>query len=178
MKTKALLATPKIKDPYFHKSMILIIRKEKNYQYGLILNKTMDEKVREIWDVVNPNANIYKNKNLRNGGPIYGSISVIHKIKKYSEEEIFNKTYMSIHPENIERILENKTKPYEMYVGYCSWSDEQLAAEMIMGSWWETEPDDFMIFDDNSDYWKLKKEEQNKKILDKLKLKMQNHICN
>lgn len=175
---KVLLATPKLRDPYFHKSIILMIRESKDSYFGLILNKTMEEKVTDIWEEVNPNIKLFKNNNLKNGGPLYGAVTVIHKIKKYSEDEIFPKTYLSIHPENIEKIIQNKTKPYEMYVGYCAWSSAQLSMEIVKGNWWGTEPDDHMVFGDNSDYWNLKKEEQNKLFLDKLNIKMQNHLIN
>lgn len=178
MKIKTIVATPKIRDPYFHKSIILMIKENKDSYIGLLLNKSMEEKVKEIWDEINPDAKIYKNNNLRNGGPVYGAISVLHKIKKYSEDEIFSGTYLSIHPENIEKIIQNKSKPYEMYVGCCTWYPNQLMAEIITGSWWSTEPDDIMIFGDNYDYWKLKKEEFNKEFLKKLDIKIQNHILN
>ena len=178
MKIKALIATPKIKDPYFHKSMILLISENKHSYIGLTLNRIMEEKVTDIWSVVNPKIDLYKNNKLRNGGPLYGSIMVLHKIKKYSEEEVFPKTYLSIHPDNIEKIINNKNKPYEMYVGYCSWSHAQLVSEVVCGNWWSTEPDDTMIFGENIDIWKLKKEEQNKLYLDKLNIRIQNHILN
>jgi putative AlgH/UPF0301 family transcriptional regulator len=175
---KALLATPKIKDSYFHKSIVLITGNESGYYHGLILNKKMNEKIMDIWEEVNPNLKLKNNKNLKIGGPLYGAVAVIHKIKKYSEQELFNKTYISIHPENIEKIIQNKTKPFEMYVGYCGWTSAQLATELALGSWWPIEPDDLMIFEENYDYWNLKKEEQNKLYLDKLKIKIQNHILN
>jgi putative AlgH/UPF0301 family transcriptional regulator len=175
---KALLATPKIKDSYFHKSIVLITGNESGYYHGIILNKKMNEKIMDIWEEVNPNLKLKNNKNLKNGGPLYGAVAVIHKIKKYSEQELFNKTYISIHPENIEKIIQNKTKPFEMYVGYCGWTSAQLATELASGSWWAIEPDDLMIFEENYDYWKLKKEEQNKSYLDKLKINMQNHVLN
>jgi len=178
MKTRAIIATPKIKDPYFSKSIILLTRHSEDFFYGLILNRNMEERVSDIWEAVNPDAPIYKNNILRSGGPLYGAICVIHKIKKYSEQEIFDKTYLSIKPSNIEKIIANKTKPYEMYIGYCGWSPKQLAVELVKGSWWETDPDDHMIFGDNSDHWVLKKEEQNKKMLDKLNIKIQNHLLN
>jgi putative AlgH/UPF0301 family transcriptional regulator len=177
-KIKALLATPKIKDPYFHKTIILMTGEQSGYYHGLILNKTMNERIMDIWEDVNPNLILKNNKNLRNGGPLYGAIAVVHKIKKYSEQELFSKNYISIHPENIEKIIQNKTKPFEMYVGYCGWSSAQLATELAVGSWWPIEPDETMIFGDNYDYWKLKKEEQNKFYLDKLGIKIQNHILN
>lgn len=178
MKIKVLLSTPKLKDPYFHKSIILMTSESKDSYFGLILNKIMEEKVTDIWEEVNPNLKLFKNNKLRNGGPLYGAVTVIHKIKKYSEEEIFPNTYLSVHPDNIEKIIQNKTKPYEMYVGYCSWTSAQLATEIVKGNWWKTEPDDQMIFGDNLDYWNLKKEEQNKIILDKLNIKIQNHLMN
>jgi putative AlgH/UPF0301 family transcriptional regulator len=178
MKIKALIATPKIKDSYFHKSTILMIKENKDSYIGLILNKIMEEKASEIWECINPDACIHKNNQLRNGGPLYGAVTVIHKIKKYAEDELFPKTYLSIHPKNIEKIIQNKTKPYEMYVGYCAWSPTQLSTEMVGGDWWMTEPDDTMIFGDNYDNWTLKKEEQNKIFLDKLSIKIQNHLLN
>lgn len=175
---KVLIATPKIKDSLFHKSLILLNKINKDYFFGLILNSTMQERASDIWEAINPSASIAHNNKLRMGGPLYGAICVIHKIKKYSEEELFPKTYLSIKPSNIEKILSNKTKPYEMYVGYCAWSPGQLASEIMSGYWWETDADDLMIFGDNSDHWVLKKEEQNKKMLDKLGIKIQNHLLN
>ena len=132
----------------------------------------------DILEEVNPNLILKNNKNIKNGGPLYGAVAVIHKIKKYSEQELFDKTYISIHPENIEKIIQNKTKPFEMYVGYCGWTSDQLSRELAIGSWWPIEPDDYAIFDDNYDYWNLKKEEQNKYYLNKLGIKIQNHILN
>jgi putative AlgH/UPF0301 family transcriptional regulator len=175
---KVLLSTPKIKDSYFHKLMILLNKVDKNYFYGLILNRTMDERVSELWESINPDASIHRDNKLRIGGPLYGKVCVIHKIQKYSEEELFPKTYLSVKPYNIEKIIANKTKPYEMYIGYCCWTPTQLATEVMNGDWWETDAEDLMIFGDNFDYWTLKKEEQNKKMLDKLNIKIQNHYLN
>jgi putative AlgH/UPF0301 family transcriptional regulator len=64
-----------------------------------------------------------------------------------------------------------------MYVGYCAWSPKDFELEFQNGLWWEIEPDEHMIFD-NKDYWKFKKEEQNKKYLDVLNIKMQMHNLN
>jgi len=179
LSVKVLLATPKIKDLYFRKTIILITGETTNSYLGLILNKTMQEKVSDIWDEIwIKKGKIHKNNNLRNGGPIYGPIAVLHKIKKYSEYDIFPKTFLSFKPSNIEKIIQNKTKPYEMYVGHCEWTRSQLAMEITKGNWWQIEPDDHMIFGDNLDHWNLKKEEQNKKILDRLKIKIQNHFLN
>lgn len=175
---KALIATPKIKDLFFFKSIILLTQMNKNSIYGLILNNVMDERVTDIWEVVNPEAKIHKNNKLRIGGPLYGAVCVIHKIKKYSEQELFPKTFLSIKPSNIEKILSSKTKPYEMYVGYCSWTPSQLAKEIMEGNWWESEVSDDMIFGDNFNYWDTNKQYQNKLLLEKLEIKNQNYLFN
>lgn len=178
LKIKALLATPKIKDPFFFKSIVLMTGYESEFFHGLILNNRMNEKVTDIWEEIDPNIKLKNNNNLRNGGPLYGAIAVLHKIKKYAEEEILPKIFISTNIKNIEKIIQNKTKPYEMYLGYCAWSKDQLDREIRLGSWWVTSPDESMIFGDNYDYWKIKKEEQNKIFLDKLGIKIQNHILN
>ena len=62
---KALLATPKKKDPYFHKSIILITGNDSGYHHGLILNKKMNERIMDIWEEVNPNLILKNNKNIK-----------------------------------------------------------------------------------------------------------------
>lgn len=175
MKTKAIMAKPTLKDPLFSKSIILVIDDIKEKKMGLILNKEMEESASDIWDAVNPKLKI-KNKTLKNGGDVYGSICVIHKLKEYADKNLFKDCYITISTKKIEKIIA-ATYEYEMYVGYCAWSPKDFELEFQNGLWWEIEPDEHMIFN-NKDYWKLKKEEQNKKYLDVLNIKMQMYNLN
>lgn len=172
---KALMAKPILKDPLFNKSFVLIIDDLKNKKMGLILNKEMEEKTSEVWDSVNPGL-VIKNKNLKHGGSVYGAVSVIHKIEKFSDKKLFSDVFITINPKKIEKII-TTTYEYEMYVGYCSWSKDQFEKEMKNGLWWEVIPDSIMVFN-NIDYWELKKQEKNKEYLSSLNLKIQNHMLN
>ena len=176
MKITALMAKPQLKNFLFIKSLVLVIDGIKNKKIGLILNKKIEEKASDLWQSINPNLVLKYNKNIRHGGPVYGSIILIHKIKDFADKKILENTYLTINTKNIENIIK-KTNEYEMYVGYCTWASNQLELEIKNGFWWEIKVDEHMIFN-NEGYWDLKKEEKNKEYLDSLGLKIQNHMLN
>lgn len=174
-----LVSTPLVKDGTFFKSTILILKKSGAGHLGVITNKRMNEKVTDIWEEVNPNIVVPKNNNLRAGGPVYGKVFLVHKSKKYAEQEVFANTYQSCHPDNIEKIISSKRTRFEMYVGFCLWEEGQLEYELENSIWWERKANDSFVFGDNEDNWTKEKVRQDVEYLKKLNLSSkQNYLMN
>ena len=177
---EVLLSTKKIKDSVFKKSIVLIIKQIDNMFVGIILNKFLGETVGGMWKNIDPNFKYKKNKFIKFGGPLYDSkysIVVIHKIKKYGEFEIFPKIFVSFKIENIDKIIKNKKFPFEMYIGYSYWKEDQLYEEIKNGYWRIIDQKDEFIFNEN-DIWKELNDKQNYIINEKLKIKAQNYKIN
>ena len=177
--SKILVSTPIVKDSIFYKSTILILKNEDIGNVGVITNKRMNQKIKDVWEEVNPNLIVPKNNNLRIGGPVYGKVFLVHKSKKYSEEEVFPNTYQSCHPENIEKIISNKRTRFEMYIGFCTWQEEQLEYELERSVWWDIKPHDKFVFGDNYEEWDKEKIRQDVEYLKKMDLSpRQNYLMN
>jgi putative transcriptional regulator len=179
MKYKALLSTPKIKDSFFHKTVILIVKEYNSSHMGLVLNKNIDESIKNFWSVAGYSTEISSRNNVKLGGPLFGSLMLLHKCRKYSDYQILENTYLSVHVSSIENALrESRDKPYEMFVGYCAWAEMQLENEIKKGSWWSIEPNEYMIFGNDENMWEVYKYKQDVLYLEKLKLSKQNWIFN
>lgn len=177
--SKILVSTPLVKDSTFHKSTILILNNKNSGNLGVITNKFMNQKVTDIWEEVNSNLIIPNNNNLRMGGPVYGKVFLVHKSKKYSEEQVFTNTYQSCNPENIEKIISSKKIRFEMYVGFCVWEEGQLEYELEQSIWWESKPNDKFIFGKDNDHWQKEKVKQDALYLKKMNLNpRQNYLMN
>jgi putative transcriptional regulator len=173
MDIKALLSTPKIKDEFFYKSIILIIKEYENSHMGLILNKPIDETIKKFWETD------YSDQKIKVGGPVPASVMLLHKSKKYSDYEIIpSKVYLSVHVNNVEKVLKTTKSKYEMYVGYCAWMQGQLIEEIYNGSWWSIKPNENMIFDNEENLWDIYKYKQDLAYLEKLNIKNQNYKSN
>lgn len=127
-----LLADPQMDDPYFFKSVILIVYCDDNEVIGIILNKPSKEYLKQI-----PNSK--ENLNVYIGGPVdQKSLLFIHKLKTLipSSTKIKNGYYfggdyniLSTHitKQNINRIF--------IYLGYTGWTKTQLISEIKENSW-------------------------------------------
>ena len=173
MNIKSLLSTPKIKDEFFYKSIILIIKEYENSHMGLILNKYIDETIKNFWETD------YADQKIKVGGPVPASVMLLHKSKKYSDYEIIpNKAYLSVNITNVEKVLKTTKSKYEMYVGYCTWMQGQLIEEISKGLWWSIKPNENMIFDNEENLWDIYKYKQDLAYLEKLDIKNQNYKLN
>lgn len=175
MKNKVILATPKIKDEVFRKSLILIVKEYSNSHMGLILNRPMNETIKDFWKTSGYSTEISGKNNVKLGGPLFGSLMLLHKCKKYSDYEVMTDVYLSVHVSNVEKALNNsRDKPYEMFIGYCAWIQMQLENEIQRGSWWVLDPTEYMIFGNDENVWDVYKYKQDMIYLEKLNIQNQN----
>ena len=179
LKNKVLLATPKVKDEFFNKSLILIIKEYDNAHMGLILNKPMNETINNFWKTAGYSTEILSKNNIKLGGPLFGSLMLLHKSKKHSDYEIMNNVYLSVNVSSVENaLIDSRDKPYEMFVGYSAWIQKQLDYEIQRGSWWVLEPNEYMIFGNDESIWDVYKHKQNMLYLEKLKIENKNWKLN
>ena len=171
MNIKSLLATPKIKDETFYKSLILIIKEHECSHMGLILNRPTSEPIKKLWDTE-------IDVNMKFGGPVSDSLMLLHKSKKYADYEVIPNVYLSIYIGSIEKVLKTSKDKYEMYFGYCAWIKNQLLDEIGKGVWWPITPTENMIFDNEENLWDIHKYKQDIMYLEKLNIKNQNYKFN
>ena len=160
IKDHFLIATEKMKDNRFSKTVIVMLENDKNGAWGLVINKPLG--TMPIALLVDPSLNTSKEREklfkisvpVFWGGPVnLKEIFILHSPEYQSES---TKSYGNVAVTQDYNILldiaENKgPKESLVILGYSGWGSEQLEGEMEKGHWFLSEVDLNIIFDQMPD---------------------------
>ena len=168
-----IVATRKLRDSIFLKTVVLIIKVQNGLKIGLVLNRTLDKVVKL--------KKIETKTNLKFGGPISGPIVAVHHQEKLAENEILPDLYYSCEYKNIDQIVVPKNCLYQLYSGYSCWMDGQLENEISNGYWTvlDTSPSK-IIYEEDEFIWTYCRHLCGLNYLEKIGIKQnrQNHLIN
>jgi putative transcriptional regulator len=134
LKGKVLLASPKLLDPNFARSVVLIVQHDENGAMGLIVNRALQTTVREAWTQVS--AVPYPNDDpLFQGGPCEGPLLVLHREPSRAQVEVIDGIYLSSDADSVKGLVDDVAEPIKFFVGYAGWSPNQLESELAEGAW-------------------------------------------
>ena len=149
-----LVANPVLQDPYFKKSVILLINYNKNGATGLIINKPSNY----LLSTALPNFREFKKSKdvLYIGGPLKKNIPFfLIKTKEVPKKstKIIDNLYCSHHIRVLSDLGLKKKSINEIrtYSGYAGWISGQLELEILRGSWKVVNADVEMIFEKSSE---------------------------
>ena len=158
-----LVATKKMRDPRFKKSVIVMIENDKYGAWGLAINKPIGSILLERLINTSDHPNV-KKKDLFNvkipifwGGPVdTHKIFILHS-KEYKSETTINYNNISISSDykTLIKIADNKgPKKKLVIIGISSWGEGQLEGEMEKDHWILSEINTDSIFGkDNLKKW-------------------------
>ena len=145
-----LVAQRGLRDPYFGRTVILLLYHSEIGSQGLIINRQVNLKLSEAVDGIDK---VEASKhNVFFGGPL-GTHRLFMLIRDGDatdqSHQIASNIYFSANHHVLEHLLERKTPNSELrlFLGYSSWSPGQLAGELMRGSWHLTEGDSKAVFD-------------------------------
>ena len=152
---KFLIASPGLLDPYFRKSVILVVDHDREQgTFGLVLNRPGPVSLGLFcagmgFDVVGDSEPpVYV------GGPVQPGVGwLLHESMGDIKEsrEIINGVYLSNSRETLERIAGDVAIQHRVFVGYAGWAPHQLAEEMRSGSWFTVDADTNLVFEKTGD---------------------------
>lgn len=155
---KLLLATPKMADFRFERSVILICSHSSNGAMGIIVNKpTLDWKFEDILKQLKINAKLPRpSQDVFFGGPVeYGRGFIVHS-DDYEVPEVtvhIKENYRLTANADILCDMANGKGPKSslLALGYAGWAPGQLEDELLSDSWLICDPDSNLIFSENSE---------------------------
>jgi putative transcriptional regulator len=154
LKGQLLLASSRLIDPNFARSVILMVQHDENGALGLILNRPLQTTVKEVCDeaLELPCA---VEANLFQGGPCEGPLMVVHRQESSGQIQVLDDVFFTTDRAQIESLLLNGEASLKFFVGYAGWSPGQLESEIETGSWVTTAGDADQIFnaDGAQDQW-------------------------
>jgi putative transcriptional regulator len=122
-----LVAKPGLVDPNFRQTVVLVTQAADASTVGVILNRPTTRKHEQTGEVI------------YTGGPVMREVLVAlfraERAPEGSAFHVLNGVYLSMHPQNIEMLLQKRGEQYRLFAGFSGWAPGQLESEMQRDGW-------------------------------------------
>jgi putative transcriptional regulator len=133
-----LVASPQMRDPNFHRSIILIVKDDGDGAMGVILNRPLEISIKDACERVLETPCAMEGY-LHQGGPCDGPMMVLYEGDAFGsaagDVEVFAGVWFITNKDEIEQLLAEGPQQLKCIIGYAGWGSEQLANEMTEGAW-------------------------------------------
>jgi len=143
-----LIAKPSLVDPNFEKTVVLVTQTEDASTVGVIINRPSTLKLAQFLapDIATQN---YRDP-IFIGGPVMRQIMIaVYRSGTVPEAPAFHvlkDVYLTMHPDNIERLLADPQARYRLYAGFSGWEPHQLENEFERDGWYILPADEPTLF--------------------------------
>lgn len=148
-----LVAKPSLTDPNFARTVVLVTQAEDASTVGVILNRPGKVKLSELLPGQAP-AQSYRDP-IFYGGPVMQQVllSVFRSATAPSAPafHVLKDVYLTMHPDNIEKLLNDPAARFRIYAGFSGWAPRQLESEFMRDGWYVLPADEATVFRDKTD---------------------------
>ena len=146
-----LVAKPGLVDPNFRQTVVLVTQAQDYSTVGVIINRPTDLRLDRFLRDDSPSAR-YRDA-LFFGGPVMPQV-IVSLFRSDSAPQapafhVLKGLYLSLHPENLRRLLESSSARYRLYAGFSGWAPRQLQSEIQREGWYVLPADAETIFRKN-----------------------------
>jgi putative transcriptional regulator len=143
-----LIAKPGLPDPRFSETVVLVTRTPELQTVGVILNRPLALKLSQVL----PDDSLTQNYRgaVFYGGPVMErTLVALFRSERSPEAPAFHVlrgVYLSMHPENVEKLLRESQSGYRIYAGFSGWASQQLEGEIERDSWYALPASEELVF--------------------------------
>jgi len=148
-----LVASPRLPDPNFYRTVVLIIQHDQDGALGLVLNRPAENTVQEIWSMIGEQP-CDNEQPINLGGPVGGPLLALHNSQACSERQIIPGVHFATHKDNLNRLVADPMHTFRIYSGYSGWGAGQLEGELKVGGWMTMPARADYVFGDPDAMWK------------------------
>ncbi len=152
-----LLAMPQVLDPFFHRSVVLLVHHEEEGSLGFIVNRPTGIRVSEILNGLEIPWQGDRSTLAFFGGPVQPQLGTVlfrdedpdrerDEDRPEHQREIFPGTTMTQRIGDLEDLAELPPKSFRFFLGYAGWGSGQLAQEILRNDWLTAPVRDSLVF--------------------------------
>lgn len=138
-----LVAMPQVDDPFFHKSVVLLLEHQDDGSFGFILNRPTGVDLTEILEGMDLTWNGPKTAEAFIGGPVQAQLgSVLFRPESNGEplegnmiSEVIPGLFLTQHVGDLEHLAQNPPEDLRLLLGYAAWGAGQLVEEILRNDW-------------------------------------------
>jgi putative transcriptional regulator len=148
-----LVAKPSLTDPNFARTVVLVTQTEDASTVGVIINRPTRLKLQQFLSREFPTQN-YREP-IYFGGPVMlQAIVSLFRSEEAPKEAAFHVlkgVYLTMHPDNIGKLLADPQARYRLYAGFSGWAPRQLESEFMRDGWFILPADEATAFSERTD---------------------------
>ncbi len=129
-----LVASPRLRDPNFAKTLVLLVDHDEEGAFGVVVNRAVGKTIQDLWREVG-SAPCRSRRPIYLGGPVPGPLISLHTKAELSEMEPVPGVFLSAKKENLDRLVLDEESAYKVFVGHSGWGAGQLENELGQGAW-------------------------------------------
>ncbi len=135
-----LLAMPQVQDPFFYKSVILLLQHQDEGSQGFIVNRPTGVKIAEILDDLEIPWLGDKGSLAFFGGPVQPQLGTLlfrddRPAAASARLEVCPGVALTQHLGDLENLAEEPPASFRLLLGYAGWGDGQLVNEILRNDW-------------------------------------------
>ncbi len=135
-----IVAMPQLVDPNFYRSVVLLIEKNEEGAFGVVINKTGDSKVSELCSGMNVTWGGDDEAFALAGGPVgtekgfllHGAVADDVSV---NSREIAPGIRIASDMDTFRVLCQRPPSDFRVLLGYAGWAPGQLDHEMLAGAW-------------------------------------------
>jgi putative transcriptional regulator len=155
-----LIASPRIGDPRFSHTVVLMVRHDKDGAFGIVINRPVGERsIATLLEATgDDDSSVTGNVRVFAGGPVQPELGfVIHSAEYKRDETLDVDGHIAVTASRqiLRDIGHNKGPQKSLFaLGYAGWGPGQLEAELMRRDWFTTPEEPKLVFDDDrADLW-------------------------
>ncbi|MFY9826231.1 MAG: YqgE/AlgH family protein [Thermoanaerobaculia bacterium] len=137
-----LMAMPQVLDPFFHRSVVLLLHHEAEGSLGFIVNRPTGIKVSEILKGMDVAWRGQQETVAYFGGPVQpnlGTVLFAPVLPEGDEQDTATQIVPGValtqHIGDLSRLAEEPTDRFRLLLGYAGWGEGQLMEEILRNDW-------------------------------------------
>jgi len=148
-----LVAKPGLADPNFERTVVLVTQTEDAATVGVIINRPSKLKLSLFFSPDIPTQN-YRDPVFL-GGPVMRQVMIAvfrsDTVPQAPAFHVLKNIYLTLHPDNIEKLLADPAAHYRLYAGFSGWAPDQLESEFMRDGWYFLPADEATLFRDKTE---------------------------
>jgi len=137
-----LVAKPRLADPNFRESVVIVAEAPDGAAVGVIINRPTTKSLAEILPGNEMLARF--TEPLYFGGPVerVGIYALFRAQEPPGEAlRVRGDLWLALNPATVEQLMRNPPEHLRFFTGYAGWAPGQLANELERGDWWVLDAD-------------------------------------
>jgi putative transcriptional regulator len=146
-----IIAMPQLLDPNFHRTVVLLVEKNEEGAFGLVINRAGPNRVADLCANLNVEWGGQEDVPALYGGPVgpeqgfllHGPVPDDRRIHS---REVSPGIQIASDMETFRSLCERPPKDLRILLGYAGWGPGQLEREMVSGAWLTSDVTPELVF--------------------------------